>query len=473
MSTRNVRKTDVVVVGGGLSGLAAARRLVEHGRSVRVLEAGARVGGRTLTGWAGDLALDQGATLVYPMQHNVFRLAGALGVDLFESRSDGRFLLYTEGARHSFRFGDSRGMKLFGMPVLRPLLRVALHVAALRTTLPLPPDAMMQVLRAISALDELAATVPAAAPWTAPDADLLDCRAFDSWLREQVPSTQARRLLEANVAGYLPATTSLLYALHFFNTWGGVRRLLGTPARVHRFSGGAQELALALAAALGDRVVLDSSVLEIAQHSTGVVVRCADAEFAAERVIVAMAPSGIRKLRFEPALPVDRIALQDAWQPVHGRKVNIVYDEPFWRQAGLSGSALTDLDVVPGLTDASPQDGNAGILAGYLPADRGPADAAERRRAVLAVCAELFGPRARTPRHYVEKNWQDEPYAHGCEGGLAVGALTSARRLASTPVDRVHWAGVETADAWIGFLSGAIQAGERAADEVLAASPAR
>lgn len=332
---------------------------------------------------------------------------------------------------------------------------------------------MMQVLRAISALDELAATVPAAAPWTAPDADLLDCRAFDSWLREQVPSTQARRLLEANVAGYLPATTSLLYALHFFNTWGGVRRLLGTPARVHRFSGGAQELALALAAALGDRVVLDSSVLEIAQHSTGVVVRCADAEFAAERVIVAMAPSGIRKLRFEPALPVDRIALQDAWQPVHGRKVNIVYDEPFWRQAGLSGSALTDLDVVPGLTDASPQDGNAGILAGYLPADRGPADAAERRRAVLAVCAELFGPRARTPRHYVEKNWQDEPYAHGCEGGLAVGALTSARRLASTPVDRVHWAGVETADAWIGFLSGAIQAGERAADEVLAASPAR
>ncbi|WP_459963369.1 FAD-dependent oxidoreductase [Nocardia sp. IFM 10818] len=59
----------------------------------------------------------------------------------------------------------------------------------------------------------------------------------------------------------------------------------------------------------------------------------------------------------------------------------------------------------------------------------------------------MFGPRAGSPSHYLEKNWQDEPYAHGCEGGLAVGALTAARRLPKTPVGRVHFAGVETADA--------------------------
>ncbi|MBF6330305.1 flavin monoamine oxidase family protein [Nocardia transvalensis] len=467
MSAGHTRTVDVVVVGAGLSGLAAARRLTDRGLSVAVLEAGPRVGGRTLTGRAGDVLVDEGATLVYPAHHNVFRLARVLGVDMFESSVDGRFLLYTDGAAHSFRFGNSRGMKLFGIPALRPLLRITLRLAARWTTLPLPPDAIIQLLHVISALDELAATVPPEAPWTAPEADDLDRRTFGSWLREQMPAPQARRLFEANVAGYLPESTSLLYALHFLRTWDGVGNLVAGPARLYRFRGGAQELPRALAAALGDRVTLASPVREIAQHPTGVVVRCADTEFVANRVIVAIGPSGVRDLHFDPPLPADRVTLQNAWQPVHGRKINIVYSEPFWRRSGRSGAALTDLDAVPGLLDASPPDGRAGVLAGYLPADRGPTDPAERRRTVLAVCAALFGPRAATPLHYLEKNWQDEPYAHGCEGGLATGALTTARRLPKTPVGRIHWAGVETADTWQGFLSGAIQAGERAADEVL------
>ncbi|WP_280333066.1 flavin monoamine oxidase family protein [Nocardia wallacei] len=473
MTAGSTRKVDVVVVGAGLSGLAAARRLTDAGRSVAVLEARPRVGGRTLTGYAGGVPVDEGATLVYPTHHNVFRLARACGVDLYESNSEGRFLLHTNGATHSFRFGDSRGMRLFAIPALRPPLRAILHLAARWTALPLEPEAMTQLLRAIATLDELAATVPPAAPWTAPDADHLDRRTLGSWLSELVPAPQARRLFEANVAGYLSESTSLLYTLHFLRTWGGIGNLFATPARVYRFHGGAQELARALAAALTDRVILASPVQEIVQRSKGVVVRCADTEFEAKRVIVAIAPSGLRGLRFDPPLPADRVAIQQSWQPVHGRKINIVYDEPFWRQAGLSGSVLTDLDAVPGLLDASPPDGHLGVLAGYLPAERGPADAAERRRTVLAVCTELFGPRAAAPRHYLEKNWQDEPYGHGCEGGLAVGALTTARRLPKTPVGRVHWAGVETADAWMGFLSGAIQAGERAAAEILEAHTAR
>ncbi|WP_167477537.1 flavin monoamine oxidase family protein [Nocardia arthritidis] len=467
MSAGNARKVDVVVVGAGVSGLAAARRLADQERSVAVLEALPRVGGRTLTTEVGDVVVDEGATLVYPMHRNVFRLARAHGVDLFESTSNGQFQLYTEGVSHGFHFGNARGMKLFGVRALHPLLRAVLYLASRRTALPLAPEATMQLLRAISTLDALAAKVPPEAPWTAPDADELDHRTLGSWLREQVPEPQARRLFEANFAGYLPESTSLLYALHFLRTWGGIGNLFGTPAQVYRFRGGAQELARAMAATLGARVVLDSPVEEIVQHPAGVVVRCADTEFEADRVIVAIGPAGIRELRFYPALPADRVTLQDAWQPVHGRKVNIVYAEPFWRNAGLSGSVLTDLDAVPGLLDVSPPDGRAGVLGAFLPADRGPADADERRRAVLAVSAALFGPPAGTPQRYLEKSWQDEPFAHGCEGALAAGALTTARRLPKTAADRVHWAGVETADAWMGFLSGAIQAGERAAEEVL------
>ncbi|CAM4044808.1 NAD(P)/FAD-dependent oxidoreductase [Nocardia ninae] len=467
MSKNHLRRVDTVIVGGGVSGLAAARRLVDHGRSVVVLEALPRVGGRTLTKREGETVLDEGATLIYRAHDNAFRLARAHGVELFESNAEGRFLLHTARTTRGFRYGNSRAMTLFGAPALRPLLRPILRLTSRWTAL--PAETMLQVLGAVSALDKLAATIPASAPWTAPDANLLDSRTFGSWLDEQLPDPGARQLFEANFAGYLPETTSLLFALHFLGTWGSIGSLLAGPAQVYRFRGGAQELALALSRSLSDRVVVASPVHSITRHSAGVVVHCAETEFEADRVIVAISPAGVQHLRFDPELPQDRVTLQHAWQPVHGRKVNIVYDEPFWRQAGLSGSALTDLDAVPGLLDASPADGNAGVLSGYLPGDRGSADPGERRRTVLSVSTTLFGPRAAEPLHYHEKNWEDEPFAYGCEGGLAVGALTSARRLPKTPVGRVHFAGVETADAWMGFLGGAIQAGERAADEVLAA----
>lgn len=289
-------------------------------------------------------------------------------------------------------------------------------------------------------------------------------------MADEVASRQARRLFESSLAGYLPPSTSLLYALHFLNTWGGVGSLLAGQARIFRFTGGAQALATALAESIVDRVILACPVREITWQPEGVVVRGGETEFQAEHVIVAVTPSGLRNVRFDPELPADRTALHDSWQPVHGRKINVVYDEPFWRQAGLSGSALADLGAVPGVIDVSPPSGEVGILATYVTVDEAEEDPAVRRRVVLAAFADMFGPRALEPRAYVEKNWAEEPFTYGCEGGLTTGALTTARRLMKTPVGRVHWAGVETADAWMGFMNGAVQAGERAADEVLAVS---
>lgn len=191
-------------------------------------------------------------------------------------------------------------------------------------------------------------------------------------------------------------------------------------------------------------------------------VRGRDVELTAKRVIVALTPSGCQRIRFRPELPAARRTLQESWQQVPGRKINVVYDKPFWREAGLSGSAVSDLAAAPGVLDASPPDGSADVLASYVTTEPNRAD-------VLSAYAKLFGPGALEPRRYLEKNWGDEPYTFGCEGGLAPGALTGARTLLKTPVDRVHWAGVETADQWLGFMNGAVQSGERAATEVLAA----
>ncbi|WP_396936761.1 flavin monoamine oxidase family protein, partial [Mycolicibacterium sp.] len=197
-------------------------------------------------------------------------------------------------------------------------------------------------------------------------------------------------------------------------------------------------------------------------------VHASDTTYDADHVIVAVGPAAYRGLEFRPALPPQRILLQDAWQPVHGRKVNVVYDKPFWRAENLSGSALTDREAAPGVLDASPPDGSHGVLACYsTDGTTAVQDPESRKAAVLTTFADLFGAQALEPLHYSEKRWIDEPFHLGCEGGLSVGALTAARETLKEPVGRLHWAGVETADEWLGFMDGAVQAGQRAASEVI------
>lgn len=468
---------DVIVIGAGLSGLAAATSLLEAGvRSVTVLEAGLQVGGRTRTSTVGGTTVDEGATLVYPQHRHVLRLAQRFGVELFESGAQGRFLYCVGGTAHAFTLGRMGNARLLARPWMRPVLRGAWALLSRWVPLPMSAAAVTDLLGAVRQLDVLAASIPLERPWSAPRARELDQRTIGSWLDDVAPTGSARFFLES-LLGYFPRTASLLFVLHFLNTWGGIGPLLAQPTGVLRFTHGAQALSLALADALGDRVVLNSPVDSIDRSARRVRVYANGTEYQADHVIIALGPAGYRGIEFRPALPPSRWWLQDGWQPVHGRKINAVYDKPFWRAAGLSGSALTDRDAAPGVLDASPPDGAVGVLACYATDEAPPADAVadapRRREEVLATFAELFGAEALHPVHFAEKRWVDEPFHFGCEGGLSVGALTSARELLKTPIGRLHWAGVETADEWMGFMNGAVQAGQRAAQEVLASiSPA-
>ena len=97
------------------------------------------------------------------------------------------------------------------------------------------------------------------------------------------------------------------------------------------------------------------------------------------------------------------------------------------------------------------------------------AQPAEQRQAVVLECfARYFGSRALQPIEYVDKSWMDEPFARGCYAALFPPGLWSngAARLRE-PLGRMHFAGTETASRWMGYFDGAVQAGERAAAEVL------
>ncbi len=99
-------RADVCVVGAGLAGLTAARLLRRAGRTVVVLEARDRVGGRVWTRTsAGGVPVDMGACFVGPAHDRLRALAAEAGVRIFPTFVDGDNVLATGGRVQRYR-GD-------------------------------------------------------------------------------------------------------------------------------------------------------------------------------------------------------------------------------------------------------------------------------------------------------------------------------------------------------------------------------
>jgi monoamine oxidase len=441
---------DVIVIGAGIAGLNAARQLAAHGRSVIVVEARDRVGGRTLNLPLGDGQVAEiGGQWVGPTQHRVLALIEDLGLQTFPTHTEGRNLL---------RFGGKVRRYSGTIPRISPLV-------------------LLDVDRARRRFDRLAATLPADAPWRAPDAERLDSQTLGGWLRANVRTKRARRLFEiasGTVWGMAPAQMSLLWALHCANSAGGFDAMIDVEggAQQDRVVGGSQAICERIAAELGDSVLVGAPVTGIEQDGSWVVVATDRAIVRGRRAIVAMAPALTARIRFAPALSGRRDQLAQRMASGALTKCTAVYAEPFWREQRLTGEALSDEGPIETTFDNSPPDGSPGVLVGFIPGAKAVEHArlpeSERRRLGLESLAALFGDRAREASAYFEQAWAEEEWSGGgpvCSP--APGALSAYGEELIRPSGRVHWAGAETASIWCGYMDGAVRSGDRAAEEVL------
>jgi monoamine oxidase len=456
-------ETEVAVVGAGLAGLVAARRLTEAGVDALVLEARERVGGRLLNEEIGDgKVVEVGGQWIGPTQERVAALAAELGVETFPTHDEGRDVMEIGGRRTTFTDFNEIGVDL-----LRDLSRA------------ISPLALLDFEQARMRLERMARRVPLEAPWTAAKARTWDGQTFASWLRRNLRTAAGRTLFELTTEAVWacePADVSLLHILFYARSGGGFESLIGTSggAQQDRFRGGSQVLALRVAEELGEaRLRLGWPVRSVRHEERAVSVEGdGGLPVEARRAIVAIPPTLAGRIVYDPPLPGHRDQLTQRMPQGNVIKTMAVYDEPFWREEGLSGQALSDTGPARVVFDNSPPDGRPGVLLGFLEGrlarEWGRRSAEERRRAVLAGHARLFGPRAAEPERFVERVWAEEEWTRGCYGCLmTTGGWTEYGPALRAPIGPLHWAGAETATVWNGYMDGAVSSGERAALEAL------
>jgi monoamine oxidase len=439
---------DVVVVGAGLAGLCAARELVRRGKTCVVVEARDRVGGRTLSQPLGHDTIDLGGQWIGPTQDRLAALASELGVATFPQYHTGRKLL-------------SWGGKLAGYAGDLPRLSVL---------------AQLELLRTDWRWKRFVKQIPPEAPWRAARALEWDGMTLETWKRRHLRSAGARLFVDVVTRAVLtsePRDVSFLFFLSYLRWGHGLESLISIKggAQQGRFIGGAQQLSVRLAEQLSPRVILSAPVRSIEQDAQGVVVRTDASVYRARYAIVAVPPLLAGRIHYSAALPARRDQLTARMPMGSVIKYVATYERPFWREAGFSGEAVSDTGITVTTFDDTSHDGRQPALVTFSDAraardwsDRSPDI---RRQAVLDEFVRFFGPQAARPLAFAEKNWNDDPWSRGCYVGVAgPGTLTTFGEALREPCGRIHWSGTETATEWMGYLDGAIQSGQRAAEEV-------
>lgn len=425
---------DVIVLGGGAAGLAAARRLSAAGQRVTVLEARGRLGGRVHTirepGW--DIVVDAGAEFIHgdsPELWSIVRDAGLTAKEVPD-----------EHWRAGPERPESFDFDAIWDPIADRLKKLGTH-------------------------------------------DL----SFVEFLKRDCPNLSAadRAQAIAFVEGFEAADSALVSARWLYQA----DQATGQGGGAHRVREGYDRLIDWLASPVESNRIsirLSRVVREVRWRRGFVEVDAEHAPepievYAARRLVVTVplgvlqAPSGsMGAIRFQP----DLVQKRSIWNRLRfGAVVKLVlqFREPFWAEAGVPDLGFLHTPGSPFLAWWTARPAKARVLTGW---SGGPAAQELSSRPEQEILSEGVAtlercfPRARVkPGDLLERwrvfNWQHDPFARGAYSYVPKGGLKLAEQLAEPIESTIFFAGEATQNELMGTVAGAIVSGDRAADAIL------
>jgi monoamine oxidase len=450
----------IAVVGAGLAGLIATYRLQQAGLRPQLFEASDRAGGRCWTirgAFADGQVAEHGGELIDTGHTEMKQLVQELGLDLdnlLQGEQNGTEpITYFDGAPYTW---DDATTDL---------------------------KAIWQQIHA----DVSAASYPTTYKVSTPRGRELDAMSIADWLARYVPGGSSSKLAQLLDVAYNieygaectdQSALNMLYLLGYSGQ--GNLRIFGPSNEKFHVRGGNDQVAAALAAKVGPALQLGSQLMGVARNADGthtLQIRrgATTTAVVADHTILALPFSLLREADLSRAA----FGREKAWAIQElgmgtNSKLNVGFSRRHWRTLGFTGDSYADTGYQSTWEVSRAQPGTSGILVDYTGGKIGttfatgtPQDLA--KRFLRQIEPVMPGITAAWDGHATVDCWPTYRWTKGSYSYWKVGQYTRFSGAESEASGSCHFAGEHTSQDFQGYLNGAVESGERAAGEVLAA----
>lgn len=450
----------IVVVGAGLAGLTCAYRLRQAGVAATVFEANSRLGGRCWTqrgAFADSQLAEHGGELIDQGHTAIRQLAQELGLatdNLLQAEANGSEPIYFFNGAHYSVAEATEDLKQIWQKMHRDLSE---------------------------------ASYPTLYNSSTPRGAELDNLSVIDWINETVPDGVGSRLgqlldvaynIEYGGESNEQSSLNLLYLLGY--TGPGRLRLFGQSNEKYRIRGGNDQLPGRLAAALNPQVVTGAALVAIAQTPAGNYSLTFESGrktnvVAADKVVLAIPFSILRSsvdLSRAGFPPLKLTAIREQGMGTNS-KMHVQFKTRHWENLGGNGDSFSDRGYQATWDASRAQSGRSGLMVNYTggrigdsfgkgtPAARAAEFLGQIEPAMPGLSNEWNG------RAMVD-HWPGNAFTRGSYSYWKVGQYTKFAGVESEQLGNCHFAGEHTSIDAQGYLNGAVESGERAANEVLA-----
>ena len=447
----------IAIVGGGLAGLACAYQLKQAGQTATVYEASDRVGGRSWTlrgAFADGQLVERGGQLIDQGHTAIRQLASRLGL-----QTDNLLQAEPNGSEPLYHFD--------GQPYTYEQAREDL-------------GGIYQRLHS----DLSAAGYPTRYDSFTPRGQALDRMSIVEWINQSVPGGMGSKLgqllevaytIEYGADANQQSSLNLLYLLGFSGQ--GQLRIFGPSNEKYAIRGGCDQLPARLAAQLPGQIQTGQELVAVRQSGGTVTLtfRRGTRTVVADKVVLALPFSILRSLDFSGAgfQQRKRTAIAELGMGTNA-KLHVQFSDRHWEGLGRNGETFADTGYQNTWDESRAQAGRSGILVNYtggsVGASFGSGSPATRARQFLAQLEPVLpGITAKWNGRATVDFWLGNPWTKGSYSFWKVGQYTRFAGVEREPEGNCHFAGEHTSVDFQGYLNGAVETGQRAAQELLSA----